>query len=655
LCGIYGRVGRPGSGDRGLAAIRRRGPDDVGIWVDVERSVWLGHRRLAIIDCSAAGHQPMLSPNQRVVMIYNGEIYNHAELRAELEADGEIFVGHSDSEVLLRMFERDGPDCLARLNGIWAAAFWERDRSRLTIVRDPFGIKPLYVTQCGGGIAFSSEMKALLRGGDAPAQINRRALLHHLGYLWSPGRETIVEGIEKLLPGELMTFDAMTGLVHRRIYADPLASPAVDASMTAGDAAGAVRCAVQTAVNRQLITDVSLGSFLSGGLDSSAIVACAVKTLASNDRLQCFSIDIAGGMGGEGFAEDLPYARRVAQHLDVDLHVVTVDKTMMNRLAEMLYYTDEPTPDPAAISALLIAELARSQGVKVLLSGAGGDDIFTGYRRHYALQQERFWSWWPAPARAALRAASGFLPKTNALGRRAAKAFQYADQPDDARLASYFLWLDPSRALSLLAAPLRDAMTPVDMYAPMIGSLASVGQGVEPLERMLYLEGKHFLADHNLNYTDKTGMAAGVEVRVPLLDPDLVRLAQTIPLALRQSGRTGKWIFKKAMEPMLPHDIIYRSKSGFGVPLREWMRTSLADVVRDALSPDRIASRGLFDVAAVQQLIADDASGRVDATYSIFALVCLELWCRQFIDQAYAVDADMDDAEFAPPVPATVG
>lgn len=644
MCGIYGRAGRQGSGVAGLAAIRRRGPDDSGIWADPDRGVWLGHRRLAIIDCSAAGHQPMVSPNGRVVMIYNGEIYNHDALRAELRAEGEVFAGHSDSEVLLRMFERNGADCLQRLNGIWAAAFWERDRSRLTLVRDPFGIKPLYVTQQGGGIAFSSEMKALLRNGDAPSRINHRALLHHLGYLWSPGRETIVEGIEKLLPGELMTFDMTTGATSRRIYADPLASPAIDPSMTEDAAACAVRDAVQTAVARQLVTDVPLGAFLSGGLDSSAIVACATRALSSGSRLQCFSIDITGGMGGEGFAEDLPYARRVARHLDVDLHVVTVDQSMMQRLSEMLYYADEPTPDPAAISALLIAELARSQGIKVLLSGTGGDDIFTGYRRHYALRQERFWSWLPKPARAAMRVAFDRLPKSNAMGRRAAKAFRYADQADDVRLASYFLWLDPERALGLLSPALRQSLTIADMYAPMIDTLGSIAPDTAPLERMLYLEGKHFLADHNLNYTDKTGMAAGVEVRVPLLDPDLVRLAQSIPLRMRQRGRTGKWVFKKAMEPLLPRDVIYRPKSGFGVPLRQWMHTSMADVVHDALSPDRVAARGLFDPDAVQRLILDDAAGRIDATYSIFAMVCVELWCRQFVDGTYAVDAQLDRA-----------
>jgi asparagine synthase (glutamine-hydrolysing) len=653
VCGIYGRVGRPGPGHKGLSAIRRRGPDDLGVWADADHGVWLGHRRLAIIDCSAAGHQPMVSPNGRVVMIYNGEIYNYAALRAELESEGEVFAGHSDSEVLLRMFERDGPKCLARLNGIWAAAFWERDRLQLTIIRDPFGVKPLYVTQHGGGIAFSSEMKALLHGGDAPARINHRALLHHLGYLWSPGRETIVEGIEKILPGELMTFDAKTGATSRCIYADPLASPVVDSSMRADDAAKAVRGALQTAVERQLVTDVPLGSFLSGGLDSSAIVACAMKALPVGDRLQCFSIDIAGGMGAEGFTEDLPYARRVAKYLGVDLHVVTVDRNMMQRLSEMLYYTDEPTPDPAAISALLIAELARSQGIKVLLSGAGGDDIFTGYRRHYALMQERFWSWWPKPARTALRAASSLLPISNSIGRRAAKAFQYADRPEDTRLASYFLWLDPERALALLSRAMRGSMTTADMYTPMFETLEKIRPDSSPMERMLYLEGKHFLVDHNLNYTDKTGMAAGVEVRVPLLDPDLVSLSQRLPLNMRQRGRTGKWIFKKAMEPMLPRDVIYRPKSGFGVPLRQWMHTSMADVVHDALSHERITARGLFDSAEVHKLIADDAAGRIDATYTIFAMVCLELWCRQFIDGTFAVENELDDVREPEPVRAS--
>lgn len=644
MCGIYGFVGLRADHRAGLDAIRRRGPDDAGDWADPALDLWLGHRRLSILDLSSAGHQPMLSPDDRVVMIYNGEIYNYLELRAELEAAGETFVGHSDSEVLLRLFAREGEACFRRLNGIFAAAFWDRAGRTLTLVRDPMGIKPLYLAHKDGGIAFASEMKALVRSGTVDPKVNPSALLRHLGLLWSPGTETIVEGVEKLEPGELLTFSP-GGRVERRFYADPMRPKERYEAIGADEAAAKVRDTIEAAVERQLITDVPVGAFLSGGLDSSSVVAFATRHFAG--RLQCFSIDTEGEGEAEGFSDDLPYARRVADHLGVDLHVVRTDRRMMDRLPEMLYHLDEPTADPAALNALLISELARSQGMKVLLSGAGGDDVFTGYRRHYALQQERWWSWWPQPVRAGLRAAAGALPRRHPLARRVAKAFEGADRPAAERLARYFLWLDPSRVLGLLSPDLRAGLVAGDTYAPLERTVARAG-GRASLETMLYLENKHFLADHNLNYTDKMGMAAGVEVRVPLLDLKVVELANSLPTSLRQRGRTGKWIFKKAMEPILPHDVIYRPKSGFGVPLRRWLATSMREVAEDTLGADAVRRRGLFDADAVQRLRADDAAGRIDASYTIFALMCAELWARQYLDGRWAVDANPErSAELA--------
>ena len=359
-------------------------------------------------------------------------------------------------------------------------------------------------------------------------------------------------------------------------------------------------------------------------------------------KLQCFSIDVKqGSTTSEGFAEDLPYARRVADHLGVDLHVVQVGDEMMARLAEMVYLLDEPTPDPAALNTLFIAELARSQGIKVLLSGAGGDDIFTGYRRHFALSQERWWAGWPQPMRQGLSALAAMLPVDVALGRRINKAFQYAGQDAEHRLASYFLWLDPTQALHLLTPEFRGGLDEESLYAPLLQTLTQLPAGTEPLNRMLYLECKHFLADHNLNYPDKMGMAAGVEVRVPLLDLDLVQLAGSLPINMKQRGTVGKWIFKKAMEPYLPHDVIYRPKTGFGVPLRKWLHGVLKPLVDDVLSPRSLMARGIFEPAAVNHLVTADRAGRVDASYTIFGMVCFELWCKQYVDGHYALDGQL--------------
>ena len=646
MCGISGGLGLPVIDEaRALYLQRRRGPDGSGIWRDDEKRISLAHVRLSIIDTSNAGHQPMVSHDDRVVMVYNGEVYNYRELRAELEAAGETFTGHSDSEVLLALFAREGARCFTRLNGIFAVAFWERDVNTLTLVRDPLGVKPLYVAESDSGFAFASEMKALLRSGVVEPRLNPQAVLAHLGYLWSPGTATVVQGIRKVLPGHVVRVRAGK-VVSDSSYRD-IAFHQQPAPHNNAQAALQVAAAVKEAVGRQMISDVPLGAFLSGGLDSSAVVAFGQQhrqqqSSGNAGRLQCFSIEVKeGSTAAEGFADDLPYARRVAEHVGVDLHVVQVGDEMMDRLPEMVYLLDEPTPDPAALNTLFISELARSQGIKVLLSGAGGDDIFTGYRRHFALMQERWWAGWPQPVRQGLSALAGLLPVNSPLGRRIGKAFQYAGQDAEHRLASYFLWLDPSHALRLLTPEFRAGLDEESLYAPLLQTLMHLPANTEPLNRMLYLECKHFLADHNLNYTDKMGMAAGVEVRVPLLDLDLVQLAGSLPIDMKQRGTVGKWIFKKAMEPYLPHDVIYRPKTGFGVPLRKWLQGVLKPLVDDVLSPRSLVARGVFEPTVVRQLVDADRAGKVDASYTIFGMVCLELWCRQYIDGAYALDADL--------------
>ncbi len=637
MCGIYGVLGQTSQPDQGLDAMRR-GADARGVWRSDDPLIWLGHRRLSIQDLSAAGTQPMASPDGRFIMVYNGEIYNTKVLRDELEGHGESFVGHSDTEIVLRLFCRNGTDAFDRLNGIFAAAIWDRQREELTLVRDPMGVKPLYFTEGGGRLAFASEIKALIRGGDIEPRLNPRAVLHHLGLLWSPGRETIVHGVDKLLPGEAAVHDRSGNLLRRWRYSN-IGYPQPHCDDADADAlARELADTLANAVSRQLISDVPLGSFLSGGLDSSSIAATAVKKLPPDQRLQCFSIEVASSaMEQEGFADDLPYAKKVADHLGVDLHIVRADESMVERVPEMIYFLDEPTADLAALNTLMISELAYSRGIKVLLSGSGGDDIFTGYRRHVALEAERYWSFLPAPVRRGMTAATSLLPSSPPLLRRIAKAFQYAGAHPNERLASYFYWLHPSKAFALLDPSFAEGMTPEDMGAPLLATLADLDPTTTPIDQLLYLERRHFLADHNLNYADKMGMATYVEIRVPLLDHELVQFAATIPDRLKQRGREGKWLFKRAMEPFLPHDVIYRPKTGFGVPLRSWLFGPLQSMLEATLSPERLRSRGVFNAAAVRTLIDTTRGGQVDASYTIFAILCLELWCVQFIDGDFAV------------------
>jgi len=633
VCGIAGFSGRfPESSLRLMGQkIVHRGPDDAGYFHRSEQGIGLAHRRLSIIDLSATGHQPMLDASGQVAIVFNGEIYNFRELRSELESGGHTFRGHSDTEVLLHLYLARGEAMLPLLNGVFAFAIWDGRSQTLLLVRDGMGVKPLYYAQTNAGVVFASELKALLVHPEVERSIDPQAVWQYLTYLWCPAPRTILAGVKKVLPGHAMSI--RDGKIERQWQYYELPYDQAIEPWSAEEAARRVEESVRTAVTRQMVADVPVGAFLSGGLDSSAVVAFA-RQVEPEVRLQCFTIALKGG-GQEGFADDLPYAQRVARHLGVDLHTIEVGPEITGHLAQMLYHLDEPQADPAPLNALFISKLAREHGIKVLLSGAGGDDIFSGYRRHFALQQERYWQGLPRWSRRMLAAGAHRLPTGHPALRRLRKAFEYADLPTDERLASYFFWGRPERLQRLLAPEVRAQLRDTSPADPLVQALGRVPAHRDRLDKMLFLESKFFLADHNLNYTDKMGMAMGVEVRVPLLDPDLVALATRLPVAFKQRGREGKWIFKKAMEPHLPHDVIYRPKTGFGAPLRTWLRgeSQLQPLQRDLLSREAIRSRGIFDPDEVAALVKEDAQGRVDASYTIFSLMCIELWCRIFLDE----------------------
>jgi asparagine synthase (glutamine-hydrolysing) len=383
-----------------------------------------------------------------------------------------------------------------------------------------------------------------------------------------------------------------------------------------------------------MIADVPVGAFLSGGLDSSSVVAFA-RQHAAGRKLDCFTIGFRDKAAEkEGFPDDLPYAQKVSEHLDVPLHVVWSGSEMAADFEQMVYQLDEPQPDPAALQVMQIARLARNHGVKVLLSGAGGDDLFSGYRRHQALELEQLWSWLPQFSRRALQMLAEKAPRESPVGRRLAKAFQFAGESADRRMAGYFAWLGPELVSGLFAPDVREFMVQKDPFEPLLTALENLPNGLEPLSRMLHLDQRFFLPDHNLNYTDKMAMSAGVEVRVPFLDLELMAFAASLPASLKQHDGVGKWLFKKTMEVHLPHEIVYRPKAGFGVPLRRWMRHELRAHFEHALAPETIRRRGIFDPIAVDRLVRADQAGRLDAAYPLFGLVCIENWCRRFLDSS---------------------
>ena len=638
MCGILGLSGD--NLDRLSVAndlLAHRGPDDFGVFVDCAARIGLAHRRLSIVDLSPLGHQPMLGADNAVVLVFNGEIYNYQELRAELLANGYSFRGHSDTEVLLNLYLAEGEAMLSRINGIFAFAVWDSRKQALLIARDALGVKPLYYSALDGRFAFASEIKALLHLVPRAVELDVPSLHRYLSFLWCPGEGTPLRAVRKLLPGEAMWVRA--GQIERRwtwyqlpVFRGVSADLGQEAALT-----GTVSH-LRQAVQRQMVADVPVGAFLSGGLDSSAIVAFAREI---NPDIHCFTIESKGGQE-DGDADDLPYARKVAKHLNVPLEVVTIDSSRMaGDLERMVWQLDEPLADPAPLNVLYICELARQQGIKVLLSGAGGDDLFTGYRRHRAVQLERFWSWLPGAARSGLESATAALDQRNPTSRRLAKLFSGASLSGDERLTNYFLWTKKADLLALYTPAFRAELAGAAASEPMLDFLRPLSDAIKPLDRMLALEQRFFLADHNLTYTDKMSMAVGVEVRVPFLDLDMVNFAARIPMALKQRGQVGKWVLKKAMEPFLPHDVIYRPKSGFGAPLRRWMRYELRELLGDLLSTDSLKRRGLFEPTAVQRLITANDAGTVDASYTLLSLLCIEIWCRRFVDSGHATAAQL--------------
>lgn len=645
MCGIAGIISFAGPVrrdelQRANRMMAHRGPDDEGYYVDPKGRAGLAQRRLAIIDLSPAGHQPMVLNDAagEVAIDFNGEIYNYRELKAECDA-GSIrrfgravsWRGGSDTEVVLWGYILWGEDVLRMLDGMFALAIWDARSGRMLLARDQFGVKPLYYAKSRHALVFASEIKALLAFGGADRTIDPVAVAQYVTFLYSPGERTMFESVRKLSPGATLVVDS-DGTVHSGQHAQIFPVHMPDCSRPPAEAAEELVRLLRAAVRRQMVADVPVGAFLSGGLDSSAVVNFA-REQVRDGAMQCFTIGHEGGATeSEGWSDDLPYAKRVAAHLGVDLQTVWVGPEMARDFPWMIGQLDEPQADPAALNAHFICKLARSQGIKVLLSGAGGDDIFSGYRRHRALRYERWWTWLPLGLRSALRTGAQNSRHGTPWGRRLAKAFQFADAPPLERMVGYFRWLPPAVVTSVLSREVRGRLGESDPGQPMLDALRQLPAGAEPLAKMLHLDARFFLVDHNLNYTDKMSMATGLEVRVPFLDPALVSFASGLPQDLKQHGRVGKWIFKKAMEPYLPADVIYRPKTGFGVPLRSWLQGQLRDYVDDTLSETTLRRRGLFDPAGVRNLLELDRAGGIDATYSIFALMCVEVWCRRFVD-----------------------
>lgn len=637
ICGSAGYVDRDGL-ERMTDALTHRGPDDVGIHIDMTAGIGLGNRRLAIMDLTLNGHMPMRSLETGVTITYNGEIYNFDTLRRDLVARGHRFASKTDTEVILRGYEQWGRDILSRLNGIFALAIWDPRSGELIVARDRFGVKPLYYMDEGGALTFASEVKAFVAGGYRPGSLDPVALHRYLAYLWVPAPRTLFPGVKKLEPGTYLVWKS--GSLTQETFWQPEFAPQHDAN--SADLAVQLRALLLDAVRRQLRSDVPVGVFLSGGLDSTALLALA--SCVSSAPPRCYTIAFrAEDSTLEQSADDAQYAALAADAYDAELERIEVTPDVVNLLPRVVWHLDEPIADPAAIATLLISEAARATST-VLLSGQGADEVFAGYRVH------QMHSW--AQALAALppsvaarvvpwtldrvRPLAGKIPGVRegfalAVDRYVRKMAAGVVLPPEARYAFYRSYYSDAQLLDLFSPELRDELASEHAWSEHERYMRDA-PAADFLDKTLYTDWKTFLPELNLAYSDKLSMAASVETRVPFLDNEIVDFMCTVPPELKIRGMTSKYLLREAVKDLVPEQIIRRRKAGFGAPIRTWLRRDLREMVDDLLSPGRIAARGYFDAVAVRRMIEDDRKGSADNTYRIWALLTLEVWHQVFLD-----------------------
>jgi asparagine synthase (glutamine-hydrolysing) len=634
MCGILGVVSNNLEIEpKGLQSILHRGPDSHGSIQ--HNNLYFGHARLSINDLSENGHQPMLSDCGNFIIIFNGEIYNHNELRGEFLSN-QRFKSKSDTETLLYLFILMGTDALNYLNGIFSFAILDKIQNEVTIVRDQFGVKPLYYYSDENMFWFSSEIKPIL-STQFDRSISGKSLVNYLTFLYSPGELTPFEKVKKLLPGHFLKLSLAEPEVFSitKYYDIPFDNIRFERSEY--DLINDLDNLLLKAVERQMLSDVPVGFFLSGGLDSSAIVAMARK-LYPNRRFDCYTASVNyQDHSDDGFSDDLPFAREVAEYLNVNLIEVDCNINIVSEFGKMIRHLDEPQADSAPLNVLKICERARLDGNTVLLGGTAGDDVFSGYRRHQALLYDKYISVIPLSIRKVIRKLSQKLPNTKAKYRRIKKFTRDIHLSENERLVGYFEWLDRETITNLFSDDYKVKIAGYDPLNFHFELLNNLSDEKDKLNQMLYLELKTFLVDHNLNYTDKMSMATGVEVRVPFLDKELVEFSTKIPTHLKLKGVGTKYILRKVMERYLPKNVIYRSKSGFGGPLRSWVINDLDDKLTELLSKENIEKRGIFNYEAIQKLILDNMAGRIDASYSVWCLLAIENWMQNFYDQPSAI------------------
>jgi asparagine synthase (glutamine-hydrolysing) len=627
VCGIAGFVvnePRDVSGDtlrRMTGSLRHRGPDDDGAYLDDHMA--LGVRRLSVIDLDT-GRQPIANEDHTIHVVLNGEIYNFAELRARLERRGHTFRTRSDAEVIVHGYEDAGETIVSELDGMFAFALWDASLRRLLLARDRMGEKPLYYYAGPDTFVFGSELRALLECPDVPRRLSLESLGRYLLFECIPAPSSMIAGVAKLPPGHFLTVSPGS---KPRVEPYWTLSFAPDESVSESQWVESLRGQLATSVESRLVSDVPLGAFLSGGIDSATVVALAAARAPQPFRT--FSV----GFEPPSY-DERPFAARVAEHCATDHHAILFSArdalALMDQVGGLL---DEPLADASFLPRYALARAAR-RSVTVALSGDGGDELFCGYPTFLADRPARWLQrWLPPAARRGLRALVNRLPTSSHYGsvefllKQFVRALPYAQAVRTQLLLGGLL---PDDHADLLTPAVRRTVAPFDAYEELAATMDQVGL-TDPIENLVYHHARFYLGEQTLVAADRATMAAGLEVRAPLLDHKLVELAGRMPTRLKLRGWTTKHVLKRAAAALLPSTIITRRKQGFGVPIADWLRGPLRSLLDERLAPDRIASRGLFEPATVDRLITEHVTGRRNHRKILWALLMFDAWCDHYL------------------------
>ncbi|HET9606175.1 MAG TPA: asparagine synthase (glutamine-hydrolyzing) [Nitrospira sp.] len=597
------------------AALVSRGPDDEGTFL--KDGAGLAMRRLSIIDLET-GHQPVSNEDGSIWVVLNGEIYNYRQIRNDLERRGHRFSTETDTEVIVHLYEEHGADCVQALRGMFAFAIWDGPRRRLMLARDRIGIKPLYYGTAAGRFVFASELKAILQLPEVDRRLNWESLAHLLAYGTTPPGESIVDGIHKLEPGHRLRLDPKHEPVVER-YWELRFQP--DEQRSEEDTVEELRTKLHESIRYHLVSDVPVGAFLSGGIDSSSVVASMAGM--STSRIKTFSI----GFREQEF-DELPYARLVAKRFGTDHHELVLEPDVVDLLDHLAWDLDEPFGDSSAIPTYMVSRLA-GQHVKVVLSGDGGDELFGGYDKYVVEGRDRMARFLPGSVRALLARTSDALPE-DAKGKQ---YLEYLSKPDGERYLYATTLFRHDHQQRLLTDWAREQIGEAQPERSCLDRLRRhEGHWLSILQD---LDFRHYLPLDILTKVDRMSMAHSLEARVPLLDHPFVEFAATIPADWKLHRGKTKHIFVKALRGLLPDEILDRPKKGFGVPLNRWFRGPLRPLVKELLLSDTFRRRGIFDPTYVKRLIERQEQGR-PLDLHLWTLMSFELWCRTFMDRRTA-------------------